>query len=53
MMYMLMDFAMWSGAIELARNPMELVVVKGATKRIKKPRCLTVEQFQKAQRRTP
>lgn len=47
MMYMLMDFAMWCGAIELARNPIELVVVKGATKRIKKPRCLTVNQFQK------
>ena len=32
MMYMLMDFAMWSGTVELARNPIELVVVKGATK---------------------
>ena len=47
MLYMLMDFAMWCGAVELARNPMELVVVKGATKRIRKPRSLTVEQFQK------
>lgn len=47
MLYMLMDFAMWCGAIELTRNPIELVVVKGATKRVRKPRCLTVKQFQK------
>jgi integrase len=47
MMYMLLDFAMWAGVIELARNPMELVVVKGATKRIRKPRNLTSEEFQK------
>lgn len=46
MMYMLMDFAMRCGAIQVARNPIELVVVKGATKRIRKPRSLTVEQFQ-------
>lgn len=46
MMYMLLDFAMWAGVIEVARNPMELVVVKGATKRIRKPRSLTVAQFQ-------
>lgn len=47
MLYMLMDFAMWCGEIQLARNPIELVVVKGATKRIRKPRNLTVEQFQR------
>jgi integrase len=46
MLYMLMDFAMWCGTIQLARNPIELVVVKGATKRVRKPRSLTVEQFQ-------
>ena len=46
MLYMLMDFAMWCGAIQIARNPIELVVVKGATKRTRKPRNLTVEQFQ-------
>ncbi len=43
----LMDFAMWSGVMEVSRNPIDLVVVKGATKRIRKPRNLTVEQFQK------
>ena len=47
MMYMLLDFAMWAGVIEVARNPIELVVVKGATKRVRKPRSLAVEQFQR------
>jgi len=47
MMYMLLDFAMWAGVIQVTRNPMELVVVRGATKRQRKPRSLTVEQFQK------
>jgi integrase len=46
MLYMLMDFAMWCGAMQIARNPIELVVVKGATKRTRRPRNLTVEQFQ-------
>jgi integrase len=46
MLYMLMDFAMWSGAMQIVRNPIELVVVRGATKRIRKPRNLTVPQFQ-------
>jgi integrase len=47
MMYMLLDFAMWSGLIAVARNPIELVVVRGATKRVRQPRSLTVEQFRK------
>ncbi len=47
LLHVLMDFAMWSGALEIARNPIELVVVKGATKRVRQPRSLTVEQFQK------
>ena len=46
MLYMLMEFAMWCGAAQIARNPIELVVVKGATRRIRKPRSLTVDQFQ-------
>jgi len=46
MLYMVMDFAMWCGAMQIARNPIELVVVKGATKRTRKPRNLTVAQFQ-------
>jgi integrase len=47
MVHLLMDFAMWSGVTEVARNPIDLVVVKGATKRTRQPRNLTVEEFQK------
>jgi integrase len=47
MLHLLVDFAMWSGVVELSRNPIELVVVKGATNRTRQPRSLTVEQFQK------
>jgi integrase len=47
MVHLLMDFAMWSGVVEVARNPIDLVVVKGATKRTRQPRNLTVEEFQK------
>jgi integrase len=41
----LWEFAMWRGDIPLQRNPIELVTVKGATKRGKKPRSLSVEEF--------
>jgi integrase len=41
------DFAMWKGDIPTQRNPMELVTVKDATKRMRQPRSLTVEEFQK------
>jgi hypothetical protein len=39
----------------IQRNPIELVVVKGATKRVRKPRSLTVQEFQSllAQMREP
>jgi integrase len=43
----LWDFAMWCGDVPLERNPMELVRIMGATKRQRKPRSLTVEEFQK------
>ncbi len=43
----LMEFAMWCGILDVTRNPIDLVVVKGATQRIRKPRSLTVEQFQR------
>ena len=43
----LWDFAMWHGYVPVQRNPMELVTVKGATKRTRQPRSLTVEEFQK------
>jgi integrase len=43
----LWDFAMWRGDVPTQRNPMELVRVKGATKRLRKPRSLSVEEFRK------
>lgn len=47
MLRILVEFAMWSGVMEISRNPIELVVVKGATKRTRQPRSLTAEDFQK------
>ena len=41
----LWDFAMWRGDMPTQRNPMELVTVKGATKRKRQPRSLTVDEF--------
>jgi integrase len=46
-LHALVDYAMWSGVLELARNPISLVRVQGATKRTNKPRSLTVAEFQK------
>ena len=43
----LWDFAMWRDDVPVQRNPMELVTVKDASKRMKQPRSLTVEEFQK------
>ena len=43
----LWDFAMWRGQVATQRNPMELVRVKGATKRTRQPRSLTVGEFQR------
>ena len=42
----LWDYAMWRGDVPTQRNPMELVTIKGATKRTRQPRSLTVEEFQ-------
>jgi integrase len=42
----LWDFAMWRGDVPTQRNPMELVTIRGATKRTKQPRSLTAEEFQ-------
>jgi integrase len=46
----LWDFAMWRGDVPLQRNPMELVTIKGASKRLRQPRSLAVEEFQKLTR---
>jgi integrase len=42
----LWDYAMWSGSVATQRNPMELVTIKGASKRTSKPRSLAVSEFQ-------
>lgn len=47
MLRILVDFAMWTGVMKVSRNPIELVVVKGATKRTRQPRSLTVSEFHK------
>jgi integrase len=39
------DYAMWRSDVPTERNPMELVTIKGVTKRVRKPRSLTPEQF--------
>ena len=44
---LLWDFAMWRGDVSTQRNPMELVTVRGATKRKRHPRSLTVEEFRR------
>lgn len=46
LLHTLWDFAMWCGDVMLQRNPMELVTIKGCTKRTRKPRSLTVAEFQ-------
>src|SRR5260370_32470943 len=42
----LWDYAMWRGDVAVQRNPIELVTVKGASKRTRKPRSLNVAEFQ-------
>lgn len=49
----LWDYAMWRGAVPTERNPMELVQIKGATRRTRQPRNLTVEEFQKFAQHLP
>ena len=41
----LWNFAMWKQAIPMQVNPISLVRVKGASKRMRQPHSLTVEQF--------
>jgi len=41
------DYAMWRGDVATQRNPMELVAIKNASKRMRQPRSLTVEEFRK------
>jgi integrase len=41
----LWNYAMWKQDIPMQVNPISLVTVKGASKRVRHPRSLTVEQF--------
>lgn len=41
----LWNFAMWKQDVPMQVNPISLVTIKGASKRIRQPRFLTVEQF--------
>lgn len=43
----LWDFAMYLGTVPVQRNPMQLVTIAGATKRVRQKRSLTVEEFQR------
>jgi integrase len=42
---LLRDYAMWRGEVPTQRNPMELVTIRGATKRKRQPRSLRVDEF--------
>jgi integrase len=44
-LHSLWKFAMWKQDVPVQVNPMSLVTIKDASKRIKQPRSLTVEQF--------
>lgn len=46
LMHSLLEFAMFSGALEIGRNPISLVRNIGATRSTRKAPVLTVEQFQ-------
>ncbi len=45
LMHGLVEFAMWSGVLEIARNPISLVQNKGAMQKVRKARSLTTDQF--------
>ena len=45
LMHGLVEFAMWAGILEMSRNPISLVQNKGATRKVRKARSLTAEQF--------
>ena len=46
LLHLLLEKAMLWGLMEVQRNPMELVKLKGTSKRQKKPQILTPEKFQ-------
>src|ERR1035437_3174311 len=46
LMHGLVEFAMWAGMLDISRNPISLVQNIGATRKVRKARSLTAEQFQ-------
>jgi len=44
LLYVLWDYAMCRGDVPTARNPMELVQVRNASRRVRKPRTMTIEE---------
>jgi integrase len=45
LLHSIVEFAMWSGLLDITRNPISLVQNKGAMRRTRKARSLTAEQF--------
>ena len=50
MIRILWDFAMWHADVPVQRNPMELVTVAGASRRVRPKRSLSVKEFQQLSR---
>ena len=46
MIGVLWDFAQWRGDVPITRNPMQLVTIAGATKRVRRSRSLTPAELQ-------
>jgi integrase len=46
LMHGLVEFAMWSGILDINRNPISLVQNNGATRKVRKARSLTAEEYQ-------
>ncbi len=45
LLHNLYDFSMWSGVVSVDRNPLDLVRIRGASKRQHQPKTLTPEEF--------
>ncbi len=45
LMHGLVEFAMWAGLLDISRNPISLVQNNGATRKTRKARSLTADQF--------
>jgi integrase len=45
LMHLLVEYAMWAGTLNVSRNPISLVRNTGATRKTRKTRSLSVEEF--------